>query len=154
MFSCVTPPFTLDTVDRRVYCYNSLELVVYKRTLDINSWDELSRTIHLSDYSIHFCCLLNCNLIIIDLDLGMIILHKLHTWLPEPLEGKLRCEEYSDYILMVLQEYLAVIMMFLLMFWLIPPVITIDRSCVDYICTDEDLDLLNEFPHNKLRLKT
>ena len=50
MFSCVTPPITLDTLDRSVYCYNSLEYTVYKRTLDINSQDEVSRAIYLSVY--------------------------------------------------------------------------------------------------------
>ena len=36
-FSHVTPLITLDTLDRTVYYCNSLEHVVYKRTLDINS---------------------------------------------------------------------------------------------------------------------
>ena len=46
-FSCVTPPITLDTLDRSVYYYNLLEHVVYKRTLDINSQDEVCGTIYL-----------------------------------------------------------------------------------------------------------
>ena len=53
-FSCVTHPITLDTLDRSVYYYNSLEHIVYKRTLDINSQDEVSRTIYLSVNSIDF----------------------------------------------------------------------------------------------------
>ena len=44
----VTPPITLDTLDRTVYCYNSLKHAVYKRTLDINSQDEVSSAILLS----------------------------------------------------------------------------------------------------------
>ena len=53
-FSRVTPPITLDTLDRTVYYYNSLEHAVYKQTLDINSQDEVSRTILLFVYSIYF----------------------------------------------------------------------------------------------------
>ena len=52
--SHVTPPITLDTLDRTVYYYNSLEHVVYKRTLDINSQDEVSRAILLFVYSIYY----------------------------------------------------------------------------------------------------
>ena len=53
-FSRVTPPIALDTLDRTVYYYNSLEHAVYKRTLDINSQDEVSRAILLFVYSIYF----------------------------------------------------------------------------------------------------
>ena len=50
-FSHVTPPITLNTLDKSVYYYNSLE---HERTLHINSQDEVSRTILLFDYSIYF----------------------------------------------------------------------------------------------------
>ena len=53
-FSRVTPPITLDTLDRIIYYYNSLEHPVYKRTVDINSQDEVSRTFLLFVYSIYF----------------------------------------------------------------------------------------------------
>ena len=89
-FSCVTLPIALNMSDRTIYYYNSLEHVVYKRTLDINSQDEVSRTILLFVYSIYFIVvLLNWSLILIHLDLDMIRLHRHYTLLTELFKGKL-----------------------------------------------------------------
>ena len=101
-FSHVTPPVTLDTLDRTVYYYKSLEHVVYKRTLDISSQDENYPSLCL--FNLFYSCLLNWSLIFIHLDLGMTRLHKYYTLMAEPLKGKLIYGEYSDYIMTVLQE--------------------------------------------------